>query len=220
MVNDPYQTLGVPRDASDEEITKAYRKLAKQYHPDLNPNDPQAAQKMSAINEAFDQIKNGPPGQNTQDHYYNEQDAARGYGQGGGYSQGYGYGDSYSGQGYGEGPQMEATQMARFLIQLGQYRQAYQILSQSTERTGEWYYLSAIVQDRMGNPITALDHARHAVSLDPNNEEYNRVLSQLEAGAHTYERQAASYGGNSIMNWNMCCLGLCLAQYCCCPRQF
>ena len=39
---DPYQVLGVPHDASDEDVSKAYKKLAKQYHPDLNPGNQEA----------------------------------------------------------------------------------------------------------------------------------------------------------------------------------
>lgn len=58
-MKDPYEVLGVPRNASEEEVTKAYRKLAKQYHPDLNPGDEIAAKKMSEINEAYDRIKRG-----------------------------------------------------------------------------------------------------------------------------------------------------------------
>lgn len=58
MVNDPYQVLGVPHNASEDEIRQAYRRLAKKYHPDLNPGDAQAAQKMNEVNEAYDLLKN------------------------------------------------------------------------------------------------------------------------------------------------------------------
>ncbi len=57
MAKNPYTVLGVSENATDEEIRASYRRLAKQYHPDLNPNDPSAAAKMNDINVAYDQIK-------------------------------------------------------------------------------------------------------------------------------------------------------------------
>ena len=57
MAKNPYTVLGVSETATDEEIRAAYRTLAKKYHPDLNPNDPEAARRMNDINVAYDQIK-------------------------------------------------------------------------------------------------------------------------------------------------------------------
>ncbi len=57
MAKNPYTVLGVSETATDEEIRAAYRTLAKKYHPDLNPNDPEAARRMNDVNVAYDQIK-------------------------------------------------------------------------------------------------------------------------------------------------------------------
>jgi len=58
MVSDPYSVLGITRDADKEEIKKAYRRKAKECHPDLHPNDPKASEKMNEINEAYDMLSN------------------------------------------------------------------------------------------------------------------------------------------------------------------
>jgi curved DNA-binding protein len=51
---DYYKVLGVSKNASEKDIKKAYRKLARQYHPDVNPNDAVAEEKFKAINEAHE----------------------------------------------------------------------------------------------------------------------------------------------------------------------
>ena len=68
-MTDPYKVLGVSPNASDEEIKKAYRRLAKQYHPDRNPGDAEAAKKMQEVNAAYEQIKNPEKAQQNQGGY-------------------------------------------------------------------------------------------------------------------------------------------------------
>ena len=56
MANDFYEILGVPRDASQDQIKKAYRKLARKWHPDINPENKDAEQKFKDISVAYDCI--------------------------------------------------------------------------------------------------------------------------------------------------------------------
>ncbi len=56
MADDYYKTLGVERNASQDDIQKAYRKLARKLHPDMNPDDPKAKDRFKKVQEAFDTL--------------------------------------------------------------------------------------------------------------------------------------------------------------------
>ena len=212
MIDDPYKVLGVSPDASDEEIKRAYRKLAKQYHPDLNPGDAEAARKMQQVNAAYDQIKN-PEKYRTQN--------TGGYGGYSSYDPFGGYGSyqqrSYSNQNGTDSYQQAALNYIRF----GRYQEALQALSNSTERNAHWYYLSALAHDGLGNQVTALEHIRRAVSMDPDNPLYLRTLEQIENGGAGYRQQAGSFRGFQMRAAPCSSLCLCyLAQLFCCRGGF
>ena len=213
MIEDPYKVLGVSPNASDEEIKKAYRELAKKYHPDRNPGDETAAKKMQQVNAAYEQIKN--PDKARQSGY--------GGNYGGGYSQydpfGFGgyqqrsYGSSNSGDNY--------QQAAMNYIRFGRYQEALNALNNSTDRNARWYYLSALANDGLGNQVTALEHIRRAVSMEPDNQEYIDELNRIEHGGAAYRRQAGNFTGFEMRSNP--CMNLCLCYLCqmiCCGRPF
>jgi curved DNA-binding protein len=89
MAEDYYSTLGVPRGASAEDISKAYRQLARKYHPDLNPDDPKAKEKFQQVQTAFD-VLNDPKKREMYDRYGAAYEhAGRGGPSGGGRPQGW-----------------------------------------------------------------------------------------------------------------------------------
>ena len=205
MINDPYKVLGVDRNASDDEIKQAYRRLAKKYHPDLNPGDAEAARKMQEVNAAYEQIKNPEK--------YQQQQQSGGYG-GYGYDPFGGYQRTYQqSQSQGDQYQQAAAQYIRF----GSYREALNALQNSATRDARWYYLSAIANNGVGNQVTAMEHIKRAVSMDPSNPEYLQFLQRMENGGATYRRQAGNFGGFTFAGGPCTSLCLCyLAQMFCC----
>ena len=206
MIEDPYKVLGVSRDASDEEIKTAYRRLAKKYHPDLNPGDTEAAKKMQQVNAAYEQIKNPEKAAQSQrggqsGGYGGYYDPFGGYGPfGGGYSQ-------YGGSQQAEDPYQQA---AYNYIRFGRYREAINALSNATNRNARWYYLSALANDGLGNQVTAMEHIRRAVSMEPDNQEYLNFLERMERGGETYRRTAGNFAGFS---GGSVCPSLCLCYF-------
>ena len=194
MIDDPYKVLGVSRDASDEEIKRAYRQLAKKYHPDLNPGDAEAARKMQEVNAAYEQIKNPDKAAQNASGGYNP------YGSGGqrGYDPfgfgGYGNYDPFGSsrrQSSGPSYQQSAAQYIRF----GRYQEALNTLQSASERDAQWYYLSALANDGLGNQVTALEHIRRAVSMEPDNPDYLRVLNSMESGGFAYRQRTGDFRG-------------------------
>ena len=207
MIEDPYKILGVSPDASDEEIKSAYRALAKKYHPDRNPGDEEAARKMQQVNAAYEQIKN--PGKAQQGGY------------GGGYSQydPFGFGgyrqQSHGNTGSGDNYQQAAWNYIRF----GRYREALNALENSADRNARWYYLSALANNGLGNQVTALEHIRRAVSMEPDNQEYIDALNRIEYGGTAYRQQAGNFRGFEMRSNP--CMNICLCYLCqmlCCGR--
>ncbi len=211
MIDDPYKVLGVSPNASDEEIKRAYRALAKKYHPDLNPGDKEAARKMQEVNAAYEQIKNPEKA---------AQSGPGGYGGYGG-SYGGGYYDPFGGyrqqQSYGGQTGDQYQQSAYQYLRFGRYQEALNALNNCTERNARWYYLSALANDGLGNQVTALEHIRRAVSMEPDNMEYMSALNQIENGGAAYRRQAGNFRGFTMGGDPCANLCLCyLAQMLCC----
>lgn len=210
MNKDPYKILGVPPTASEDEITKAYRKLAKKYHPDLNPGDASAAEKMSEINAAYDMLKNG---------YKPQSDPFSG-GNRGGYQGGfdpfsgtytYGQGGAYGGYSSSESARLDSV---RVLINNMRFHQALSLLSTIENRNARWYYYSAVAYYGVGNVMSALQHAKTACDMEPENPDYRELYERLSQSGQEYQTQSRSYGLPRI-RLSRFCFWCCIADALC-----
>lgn len=233
---DPYSVLGVSRNASEEEIKKAYKALSRRYHPDANVNNPnkaQAEEKFKEIQSAYQQImkertsgysssgyRGSGYGRAGYDGYGGQdRDPFGGYGPFGGFG-GFGQGQS---TGYEENTYLRA---AGNYIRNGYYQEARTTLDNmdSRERSARWYYYSAIAHSGLGNNVAALEHAKQASALEPDNMDYRSLVQQFESGGSWYRQRQAAYGypvfggGNiclKIVIANMICNVCCLGGGCC-----
>ena len=203
---DPYSVLGVSRDASDDELKKAYRKLSRKYHPDANINNPnkaQAEEKFKEVQQAYEQIMK-----------------EREYGSSGNYNSYGGFG-GFGTQGQNTYQDEEAVrrQAAANYINSRHYKEAMNVLSSLQQRNGQWYYLSAMANMGLGNNVNALNDARSAVNMEPDNMQYRMLLQRLEGGGTWYQEQQNPFGGMPSDGSDYC-MKLCLATLACnlcCP---
>lgn len=229
-MRDPYEVLGVSRNATEDEIKSAYRKLAKKYHPDLNPGDKECEQKMNEINAAYEQIKNPQPQQQSYGGGYGGS-----YGGSSGYSGGnsnydpFGFGFDPFGFGYQERQQYNTRYEARdsseiqaalHYINAGAYGEALHVLSTVNpgDRDAKWYYCSARANYGQGNRVSAMEHIRRATQMEPDNMDYQRFYQTVQSGGRAYQNAGNHYGFSAHGGNDMCsrlCMFWCAFNLCC-----
>jgi len=203
-MTDPYKALGVTPSASNDEIKRAYRELSRKYHPDSNVDNPLAdlaAEKFKEVQQAYDQIMKEREG-----GYSNSSE--------GGYTSGANTSYGRPEGSYGDSPRLNTVYE---YLNSGRYREALNELDRIMPRTARWFYYSAIANNRTGNNYVALNHAREAVNLEPNNMEYRNLLNQMDWQGRRYDdTRRQNYGGygSGCGSGNFCC-DLCVADTLC-----
>lgn len=202
-MKDPYSVLGVSPSASDDEVKRAYRELARKYHPDNyhdNPLADLASEKMKEINEAYETI-------------------TRSREQGGGYSTGgatyqrqAGYQQANTSTGYNS-----AYAQIRAMINANNLSQAERMLQNMSSRDAEWNYLMGSVYWRKGWMDEAARYFRTAASMEPTNIEYRNAIQYMNQGGQAYRPTGAGSMYSSDAACNMC--GNLICMDCCCEMM-
>lgn len=195
-MSDPYSVLGVKPEASDEEIKRAYRELARKYHPDNYQNNPLAdlaEEKMKEINEAYDAITKQRAGGGSSSSY----GGYRTQSQGAYHSQSSSYGSPLYSQ-------------VRQAINLGDLGRAEQLLRTAPTQDAEWHFLTGSIAYRKGWLDEAHQHYQMACNMAPGNPEYRQALAMMQAGGQAY--RPYEYGGFGALD----CCSACLCANCLC----
>lgn len=233
MIN-PYEVLGVARNASEDEIKKAYRALSRKYHPDANVNNPnkaQAEEKFKQIQEAYQQIMKertegfGSAGYGNAGYGQGGSYGNAGYGQGeggygsfggfGGFGSFGGFGGFGNSTGYEEDGHLRA---AGNYVRNGYYKEARTVLDDMTERGARWFYYSALAHAGLGNTVAAMEHAKRAAAMEPGNMDYRNLAYRFENGGTQYQQRQYAYGSPYASSGNVCmkiCIANLICNFCC-----
>jgi molecular chaperone DnaJ len=180
-MNNPYEVLGIKEGASKEEIRAAYKAQVKKYHPDKHQDNPLydlAEEKLQEINEAYEYLmKNEGAG------VYGSRPRAGGGGTGG--------------RGSASAPEFAEVRSA---IDRGDLARAQDILSRSAVRSGEWYFLTSMLNLRRGWYDEAVTNLQTAISMEPSNFEYRNAMNNLTSRTGGYRNAAYDRGYQNTNN--------------------
>lgn len=207
MVTNPYEVLGVSPNASNDEVKRAYRELSRKYHPDSYVNNPLAdlaEEKFKEVQEAYDQIMK-------------QRESGGGYSNAGSQSQSQYSNTSYNYNNYNNYNQAPAEfQAVRNYIDARRFHEALNVLANISNRNAMWYYYSAVSNMGIGNNLVAVDHARQAAAMEPNNMDYVNFANQLQFRGQHYQTTGYGYGRQSYGTGNLCCDLWCADTLCEC----